>query len=180
MTRIIRKRLLEQPDSTDLTFLELPRTTRAGRCRSTHRIVDRCQWGLTDWFADGASALESLFRNSGPGEPVWTWSREQTTGFWLRIQTIEAAVHRWDAENAIGVAQPVEAELAGDAVGHTFEIMAPARRAWTQAPPGSGERFRLRQSDGTGDWTVHFDGDDVRLNESTGPCDVELAGRRRT
>lgn len=26
-----------------------------------------------------------------------------------------------------------------------------------------------------GDWTVYFEGD-VRLNESTGPCDVELAG----
>lgn len=26
------------------------------------------------------------------------------------------------------------------------------------------------------DWSVHFDGDDVRLAESTGPCDVELAG----
>jgi hypothetical protein len=73
-------------------------------------------------------------------------------------------------------AQPVAAELAENAVGHTFEVMAPARRAWTQAPPGSGERFRLRQTDGTGDWKVHFKGDDVRLNESTGPCDVELVG----
>ncbi|MGB8257192.1 MAG: hypothetical protein WCE71_17800, partial [Pseudonocardiaceae bacterium] len=56
---------------------------------------------------------------------------------------------------------------------HTFEVMAPARRAWTQAPPGSGERLRFQQTDGTGDWTVHFDGDDVRLNENTGP-----SGRR--
>src|SRR3712207_1775237 len=67
-------------------------------------------------------------------QPVWTWSPERTTGFWLRMQTIEAAVHRWDAENAIGAGQPIDAELAADAVGQTFQVMAPARRAWRQAP----------------------------------------------
>lgn len=131
---------------------------------------------LIDWFADGACALESLFRNRGPGETVWTWSREQSTGFWLRMQTIEAAVHRWDAESAIGVAQPFESDLAEDAISQIFEVMAPARRASGQAPPGSGERFRIRQTDGAGNWTVHFAGDDVRLTESTEPCDVEMAG----
>lgn len=177
VTRIIRERLLEPPDSTDLTFLELP-ADREGWPTSLEHGPTRgpVPVGLIDWFADGAFALESLFKSSGPGEPVWTWSQEQTIGFWLRVQTIEAAVHRWDAENAIGAAQPVEAELAADAVGQTFEVMAPARRARRQAPPGSGERFRFRQTDGTGDWTVHFEGDDVRLNERTGPCDVELAG----
>jgi uncharacterized protein (TIGR03083 family) len=177
VTRIIRERLLEPPDSTDLTFLELP-ADREGWPAWPEHAPNRgpVPVGLIDWFADGASALESLFRSSDPGEPVWTWSSEQTTGFWLRVQTIEAAVHRWDAENAIGAAQPVEAELAADAVAQTFEVMAPARRARMQAPPGSGERFRFRQTDGRGDWTVHFEGDDVRLNESTEPCDIELAG----
>jgi hypothetical protein len=74
------------------------------------------------------------------------------------MQTIEAAVHRWDAENAIGAAQPVEAEPAVDAVGQTFEVMAPAWRARKQAPPGSGERFRFRQTDGTGNWTAQVRG----------------------
>lgn len=176
VTRIIRERLPEPLDTADLTFLELP--------------ADRWDWpmpehapnhgpvsvSMIDWFADGASALESLFRSCDPGETVWTWSREQSIGFWLRMQTIEAAVHRWDAESAIGVAQPVETELAGDAISQTFEVMAPARRASAQAPPGSGERFRIRQTDGTGTWTVHFEGDDIRLTASTEPCDIELAG----
>ena len=131
---------------------------------------------LVDWFAAGAAALESLFRTRAPDEPVWTWSREQTTGFWLRMQTIEAAVHRWDAEHAIGSARPVDGELAADAVEQTFTVMAPFRRTLKQAPPGAGERFRFRRTDGTGDWTVLFEGDDVRLVESTGTHTVELAG----
>jgi uncharacterized protein (TIGR03083 family) len=130
--------------------------------------------GLVDWYADGADALGSLFRERDPGEPVWTWSREQSVGFWLRMQAIEAAIHRWDAENTIGTPQPIDTDLAADAVAQTFEVMAPARRAWQQAPPGSGERFGFRQTDGTSTWTVEFDGDDVRL--TAGPGDVELAG----
>jgi uncharacterized protein (TIGR03083 family) len=102
VTHIIRERFLEQPDSTDLTFLELPVDQEGWPMPEHAPNRGPVAVGLTDWFADGASALESLFTSSGPDEPVWTWSREQTTGFWLRIQTIEAAVHRWDAENAIG------------------------------------------------------------------------------
>ena len=44
------------------------------------------------------------------------------------MQAIEAAVHRWDAENAVGAARPLDAAIAADAVGQTFEVMAPMRR----------------------------------------------------
>lgn len=176
LTRIIRERLLEPPDTTDLNFLALPADRRGWPMPEHAPNHGPVPVSLIDWFADGACALESLFRTCGPDETVWTWSREQSTGFWVRMQTIEAAVHRWDAESAIGVAQPVEADLARDAISQIFEVMAPARRASGQAPPGSGERFRIRQTDGTGNWTVHFVGDDVRLTESAEPCDVEVAG----
>ena len=39
------------------------------------------------------------------------------------MQAIEAAVHRWDAENAVGVARPLDAALAADAIGQTFEAV---------------------------------------------------------
>ncbi|MDJ0462762.1 SCP2 sterol-binding domain-containing protein [Streptomyces sp. H27-C3] len=57
--------------------------------------------------------------------------------------------------------------------------MAPARRAWQQAPSGAGEPFGFRQTDGKGSWTVRFEGADVRVaegNSAAEPCDVELAG----
>ncbi|MDJ0343409.1 maleylpyruvate isomerase family mycothiol-dependent enzyme [Streptomyces sp. H10-C2] len=177
VARIIRERLVERPDITDLTFIDLPAEHKGWPTpENTPPNRGPVPDGLVDWFADGASALESLFESGGPSEPVWTWSQEHTIGFWLRMQTIEAAVHRWDAENATGAAQPAEAELAADAVSQTFEVMAPARRAWNQAPPGSGERFGFRQTDGTGKWTVRFAGDGVQLTEAGGPCDVEAAG----
>ncbi|MFI6638991.1 maleylpyruvate isomerase family mycothiol-dependent enzyme [Streptomyces sp. NPDC050504] len=132
--------------------------------------------GLLDWFTDGAAALAELFAARDPAERVWSWSSEQSVGFWLRMQTIEAAVHRWDAQNALGAPEPVDRQLAADAVTHTFEVMAPARRAWRAAPPGAGERMRFKEADGFRIWVVQTDPDEVLLNRGSGCCHVELAG----
>jgi uncharacterized protein (TIGR03083 family) len=176
VAHIITEQCSEPPDPTERAFLNLPADVEGWPMPENAPNRGPVPVGLIDWFADGASALESLFTDHDPDEPAWSWSREQTIGFWLRMQTIEAAVHRWDAENAIGTAGPIEADLAGEAIGQNFAVMVPARRAQKRAQAGSGERFRFRQTDGTGDWTVHCEGDDVRLTESTGHWDVELAG----
>ncbi|MFI1970672.1 maleylpyruvate isomerase family mycothiol-dependent enzyme [Streptomyces cinnamoneus] len=182
VAHLVRERMTDPPDSmadliartpapgTDLSFLGLPED-RAGWPVSFDDAPHRgpLPVGMVDWFTKGAAAMEALWRSTDPKERVWTFGPDQTVAFWLRIQTIEAAVHRWDAENAVGGAQPVDAGLAEDAITHTFEVMAPARRAWTQAPPGSGERFRFRRTDGAGDWSVRFEGDEVRLDTGDGP-----------
>ena len=132
--------------------------------------------GLADWFAAGAATLVHLLHDTPRGERVWTWSGEQSAGFWQRMQAIEAAVHRWDAENATGQAQPIDADLAADAIGQTFDVMVPIRRARAGAPAGQGERFLFTRTDGPGTWAARFDGDDVRLGTGGGPWDVRLAG----
>lgn len=111
---------------------------------------------------------------ASPGEAVWTWSADHTVGFWQRMQAIEAAVHRWDAQAAVGAAEPVDAALAADAVGQTFEVMVPMRRALKHAPVGQGERFGFRRTDGTGYWAIRFDA--AGLVACDGPGDVELSG----
>ncbi|GHC35054.1 hypothetical protein GCM10010507_05050 [Streptomyces cinnamoneus] len=188
VAHVIAERFQEPPDdlanliartpsaALDLAFLRLPADTTGWPLPEQEPNRGPVPQTLVDWFTDGALALESLFAGRDPAERVWTWSQEQSVAFWVRIQTIEAAVHRWDAENALGAARPLDAELAHDAVGQALDVMAPARRAWTKAPRGAGERFRFRRTDGPGAWTVHFDGDDVRVGDDGGPCDVELAG----
>jgi uncharacterized protein (TIGR03083 family) len=132
--------------------------------------------GLLDWFGAGAAGLEEQFRAAEPDEPVWTWSPDHSVGFWQRMQAIEAAVHRWDAENAVGTARPLDADLAADAVGQTFEFMAPMRRAVAKAPPGQGERFLLRRTDGPQTWAVQFDGDAVMLGAPGDQHDIQISG----
>ena len=96
-----------------------------------------------------------------------------------RMQAIEAAVHRWDAEKAMqAAARPLDAALAADAIGQTFEVMAPMRRTVGKAPPGHGERFLFQRTDGPGTWAVQFDGDAVLLGtpDSHYRCDIQISG----
>ena len=48
---------------------------------------------MLDWFTDGAASLAEVFATTDPAMPALTWSTEQSVGFWLRMQTIEVAVH---------------------------------------------------------------------------------------
>ncbi|WP_371494325.1 maleylpyruvate isomerase family mycothiol-dependent enzyme [Kitasatospora sp. NBC_00374] len=176
VTHVIRDRPSRVPDATDLGFLRLPEDTDGWPAPEHQPNLGPVPPGLGDWFTAGAAELAALFTDRDPAEEVWTWSPERSVGFWQRMQAIEAAVHRWDAEDAAGTARPVDAALARDAVAQTFTVMAPARRSWRQAPPGSGERYRLRESDGPGRWTAHFDGSQVLLGDGADRYDVELAG----
>lgn len=186
VTHIIDRRLTAPPDFTDPALFALPEDRDGWPGLEPVREPKRgpIPASLLDWFTGGAATLVALFGERRADETVWTWSSEQTVGFWLRMQAIEAAVHQWDAENAVGAALPVDAELAADAVGQNFEVMAPARRGWRKAPPGAGERYRFRRTDGPGCWTVCFDGDEVvaRTGDQPGDqsgdggWDVELAG----
>ncbi|GHF67740.1 hypothetical protein GCM10010218_56540 [Streptomyces mashuensis] len=189
VTHIVRERLTEPPDTLanlinrtpspglDLSFLHLP----ADRTGWPDPPEDTPHLGplppsLVDWYAEGAAALEDALRTA-PDVHVWTWGQEQTVGFWRRVQTVEAALHRWDAEGATGTPAPFDPALAADGVAHHLDVMVPARRAWREAPPGSGESYRFRRTDGDGgDWTVRFDGADVVRDVPAADCAVELAG----
>ncbi|RZQ66047.1 maleylpyruvate isomerase family mycothiol-dependent enzyme [Amycolatopsis suaedae] len=171
---VIRERLREQPDPTGIGFLGLPPDISGWPRPESEPNRVPVPGAMADWFAEGAAALGGLFRETDPGTAVYTWWHEQTVAFWIRMQAIEAAVHRWDLEDALGEAGPVDAELAADAIDQHLTVMTPAGRSRSPAPAGAGERDRFRQSDGPGDWTVVFDGDEVRVE--TGPGDVELSG----
>ncbi|MFF7245262.1 maleylpyruvate isomerase family mycothiol-dependent enzyme [Embleya sp. NPDC008237] len=177
VTRVVVAGLAEPPPVTDISIYVLPEDRTGwpdpGGATPTPGPLPA---GLVDWFAAGASELAEAFERTPPARPVWTWSAEQSVGFWLRMQTVEAAVHRWDAEHTLGTAIPIDAELAADAITQHFEVMVPARRDRRQAPPGSGEHLRFRRTDGPGDWAVRFVGDEVRVGPADEPSDVELAG----
>jgi uncharacterized protein (TIGR03083 family) len=177
ITRILRERMQQPPPvGGNRPWLELPDEWVSWLPPGRAPLQSPVPAALVDWFHAGAEALRERFRATGPKERVWTWSADQSAGFWQRMQAIEAAVHRWDAENAVGTAGPIDAELAADAVGQTFEIMAPMRRTVAQAPPGRGERFLFRRTDGPQFWAVRFDGDAVLLGADDGSYDIQISG----
>ncbi|MDJ1133030.1 maleylpyruvate isomerase family mycothiol-dependent enzyme [Streptomyces iconiensis] len=174
--RILDRGLLEQPDLSDLSLYELPDDLTAWPHPDNAPNRTPVLPVLVDWFERGAAGLAERFRDTDPAQRVWSWSDDWTAGFWLRIQTVEVAVHRWDAEGIMGQASPFDTELAVEGVTQNLDTMVPARRARNEAPPGKGESYGFRQTDGPGAWTVRFDGDTVTHVRRAAPSDVRLSG----
>jgi uncharacterized protein (TIGR03083 family) len=175
VTRIVGERLQSPPDIADVPALALPAELTGLLSPRPATRSTQVPAKLVDWFAAGAAGLVAEFTAAAPGERVWSWWTDHTVGFWQRMQAIEAAVHRWDAQLATGRPDPVDPALAADAVSQTFEVMAPARRAWAQAPPGGGERFLFRRTDGDEVWAVRFTAAGIESADPAEPADVEAA-----
>ncbi|MEU3403317.1 maleylpyruvate isomerase family mycothiol-dependent enzyme [Streptomyces sp. NPDC006670] len=180
LTHILRGRHTEPVDPADPALYDLPEDAAVRAAWPRHDATPYrgpVPGELLDWSADAARHLAEVLEELGPDVPVWSWSAERTSGFWMRVQTIEQAVHRWDAESVTGDPAPFEPAFAADAVAQTFEVMVPARRGWKPAPAGVGERYRFRRTDGPESWTVEFAGDVPRVEPGgTGPVAVEAAG----
>jgi uncharacterized protein (TIGR03083 family) len=131
---------------------------------------------LVDWYAEGARRLEETFRQTGPEEPIWHWSGDNRGIVHIRMQAIETAVHRWDAENAHTHGQPVQVDLARDGIDQHFEVMVPAGRRNGKPRTGSGESYHLHRTDGEGEWLVRFDGEDVHVSHEHAKAGVAVRG----
>jgi uncharacterized protein (TIGR03083 family) len=63
-----------------------------------------------------------------PELPAWNWAPQTKKAiFWHRRMAHETAVHRWDAQMASGLAEPIEAKLASDGVTEVLDTWLPAR-----------------------------------------------------
>jgi uncharacterized protein (TIGR03083 family) len=105
VARVIAGRLPEPPDG-DLAWLAAPGECAGWLPPGAVPGDAALPAALVDWFAAGAADLRAQFQAARPDEAVWTWSADHTVGFWQRMQAIEAAVHRWDAQAAAGAWTP--------------------------------------------------------------------------
>jgi uncharacterized protein (TIGR03083 family) len=108
-------------------------------------------------FRAGARHLVDVLASADPAASVWTWApSEQNIGFITRHQVQEAAVHRWDAENAVGEAQPIGTAAAIDAIEEflTFSVASESDHP-DQPRPDLDGRLALIASDANASWTVY-------------------------
>ena len=107
--------------------------------------------GLLDWYREGLDGLISALREVGPDAPTWTWTGENKVRFWIRRMAQETTVHRWDAQNAIGDPQPIDAELASDGVDEFLDAFIPGEEIPWKGDPGT---IHLHCTDVEGEWTL--------------------------
>ena len=72
---------------------------------------------LAAWMRESTAELRDALRDADPATPAWAWWRDdRTAGAIARHQVQEAAVHRWDAQSAVGEPEPLAPPVADDGV----------------------------------------------------------------
>jgi uncharacterized protein (TIGR03083 family) len=74
-------------------------------------------------FLANAVHFTGVLAANDPAKPCWTWGPEQNAGFVQRFQVQEAALHRWDAQQAVGTPDPIATDGAADSLVQLEGIM---------------------------------------------------------
>jgi uncharacterized protein (TIGR03083 family) len=115
----------------------------------SHRITQEPEEFPSVPEGDPLYVLESLLddlvtalRDADEDTPMWNWSdltEPPTAAFWARRMAHESSVHRFDAQIAHAMPQPIDAELAADGLDELIDVLSPRiyRRAETDGPQGT-------------------------------------------
>jgi uncharacterized protein (TIGR03083 family) len=118
---------------------------------------------LLEWSAESTRLLLAALREVGPDAGCWTWWRESdapaTAGAVARHQVQEAAVHAYDAQEAIGETSPIPAGVAVDSVAEFLLVTLGAEGAWPHRPA----RVVFAATEGPS-WTVDLTPEGAKLS----------------
>ncbi len=134
------------------------------------------------WFQDEFAQIVAFLDGLDADAPAWNWAPQaRVAGFWHRRMAHETAVHRWDAQVATGLPEPIESKLAADTVGEVLDTMLPAGRRKVQRE-ATGV-VHLSASDLGQDWTLRLRGPgialldtDTLLDDDTHPARAAATG----
>ncbi|MFL6223449.1 MAG: maleylpyruvate isomerase family mycothiol-dependent enzyme [Actinomycetes bacterium] len=102
-----------------------------------------------DWLAEARTFLIPALRAADPDARMWAWGPDKHARFWSRRMVHETAVHRADAELALGVEPRIDPAVAVDGVGEFLENLPRSRSL-----RGNGEQLRLAATDQPAQWTI--------------------------
>ena len=134
---------------------------------------------IPDFVRRGAAELDALLGARDPESHCWNFLHEPMRAyFWFRRQAHEAAVHRWDAENALTpglVVWSVDPELAVDGIDEYWvmarERLLPARNIATL-----GGSLHLHSTDVTGEWMIEITDGVLRVDHGHGKGTAAVRG----
>lgn len=108
---------------------------------------------LLEWFGESTRMLSAALLAAGPEAPCWAWwqpsAAPHTSGAVARHQVQEAAVHAFDALEALGKPEPLPAAVAVDGVAEFLSTCLGSLGAWPHRPA----RVQYQAIEGPS-WTV--------------------------
>jgi len=122
-------------------------------------------------------SLMAILDNADPSDPAWNWCPDEgrTVAWILRRMAHETAIHRWDAQNAAGDADPIDADLAVDGIAEALEV-AWGFRLRGPAPDYPAASLHLHRTDGEGEWMIDAVDGVLRITAEHGKGDVAVRG----
>jgi uncharacterized protein (TIGR03083 family) len=136
---------------------------------------------VLDWTRDGVDELVTALATIDSTAPVDTgWTGTQPAEFWSRRMAVEAALHRHDAESAVGDPAPIATPVAIDGIDEMFEVVLPQQGV--DALGASGTTLHLHATDPDidqhegGEWLITFGADGVSVERSHAKGDIAVRG----
>jgi uncharacterized protein (TIGR03083 family) len=128
-----------------------------------------------EWVAETLDDLVAALGGCDADTPMWNWSPEpHVAAFWARRMAHESAVHRFDAQRAHGVAQPVDADLAADGLDELVDVLLPRVAARDSLSPPAATFVFESVEDGA--WRVRTDEGGVSRADVDAVPDVTARG----
>jgi uncharacterized protein (TIGR03083 family) len=125
-----------------------------------------------EWWQQEFEQLMVLLDGIDPELPAWNWAPQpKKAGFWHRRMAHETAVHRWDAQMAIAVGEPIEAKLAADGVSEVLDTWLPAGRRTT--PKEWHGVVQIVAVDAAQEWYLRLRGEGVALLDTDTILDTD-------
>ena len=107
---------------------------------------------LIDWLEVGLAGVLETLGDCPSDEPVWGFGlHPRTAEFWRRRQAMETAVHRVDAQIAIGRTPRVSTDVAADGIGEFVDVLLPRLYRGKEPPAG---QLRAHATDSGGTWAT--------------------------
>ena len=110
---------------------------------------------LLEWFRQGVERLAETLGATDPATEVWTWAPQRNVAFIQRRMAHETAVHRWDAQAAVGAPGAIDPDLAVDGIDEFLDFFLGAD---PERLGGAGESIHLHSTDAPGEWLVRVEG----------------------
>jgi uncharacterized protein (TIGR03083 family) len=106
------------------------------------------------WYLDAARQFVATASATERDRECWTFDRPPgTVWFWIRRQALEAAVHRYDSDSAIGAVPTVSGDLAAVGVDEVVHDLFPRQIALGRADELTGP-IELRAVDIDSSWIL--------------------------
>jgi uncharacterized protein (TIGR03083 family) len=129
---------------------------------------------------EGAELLAGTLRDADPDAAMWTPTPHGCAGFYARRFAHETAIHRADAELALGVDFALEPDVAADGIEEWLELGSlPFHfeiHPWMRELLGPGRTIGLRATDVTVDWVVDLTGEAIGWRRGVEDTAVSVHG----